>query len=264
MKISIFYTLVLLLIQVGLFSQEFEDYIFEDGSSIGVKVNSLNPDNGLRGNVYVGIFGPTGHIMFGGYNHYIPEKLYINGLVGYTGGILDATLILKSDTKEKILKQSVRAESTYNTLTKYVVKIPSEKRRSFGIHTGLEVLNSDLNEDFKKQALGIIGGISFLRARYANLEIRSDYEERQGSLVNRLNLDVIVYPIRNVGRELLPDETIDDELGLIGGRLYFDGRASLWSKRGRFTINYMLGVGFSPDPNVSSLFGGLGFGYGFY
>ncbi len=266
MKILIF-VFFLLFIQTGLFSQDFETFEFEDGSSIDVRVVTTDPDEGLKGNVYAGLFTPTGHVGLVGYNHYIPTKMYINGTFGLKGGLLDASFFLYNKTKNKTLKQSVKSSSSGDVITKHVIRLPTLKRRSIGVHTGIEVLNyefSGSDEEYKKQAVGFIGGLSVLGARYANLKMKTKYKERQGSLVNRLNLDFMIYPFRKIGKELQPDETIDEFLGLMGLRIYYDGRASVWSRNGRVSLNYMLGVNVSTDSNATPLILGIGFGYGFY
>lgn len=272
MKRLIFFVLTLLLVQNRSFAQDFDEYLYPDGTIIKVKVVSDDPDEQLKSNMYIGAFGFSGQVPMIGYSHYVPQKFYLNGMLGITGGMIDATFIFKNSFKAKTLKQSVDVKYTkhpdFTEVTKYVVQIPSRKRKSLGVHTGLEVFRSDIHlqsnsEDYRRQAIGIMGGLSLIRARSAHLEIKSEYGARRGSLVSRLNLDVIVYPVRSVERELLADEKIGDLLRPVGARLYYDGRTSTWSKKGRLSFNYMFGVNIPMLTDASFVIGGLAIGYSF-
>lgn len=152
-KRLLYFVSIFLFLQMELFSQDYDTYDFDDGTSIDVKVISLDPDEGLKGNAYIGGFIPAGHLNFVGYNHYIPTKMYLNGSFGLKGGLLDASFFFFNKTKDKRLKQSIESTNAGNTTTKYMVKIPSFKRRSIGVHTGLEILNYKI---FKNRLLELL------------------------------------------------------------------------------------------------------------
>jgi hypothetical protein len=191
----------------------------------------------------------------------MPARFYVNALAGWTGGQVDGTIVLTTKVKDATAKQSV----AQNYHTRYVARVPIKKRRSFGLHAGAASV------DYSKMSEGpisgylarsVFGGLSFLKAKHTHWKLSSNYREVQGTLITRINADGIFYFDRKHPLPT-PEETIDDVSRKYGVGLYFDGKATFWSRGGRMGLNYMLGVGMNSDLNGIPLFAGIGLGYSF-
>jgi hypothetical protein len=250
---------VLILQSFESFSQR-QTYQAKDGTSVDLEVLSSNPDEGRNASIYLGFFGPEGMHNVGASYHQ-PAKFYLNVLAGRTGANLDGSFFLFSTLKPTKIKQSVKQD--YNT--RYVVKIPAEKRRSFGIHIGVSSVDYSKMTDAPASGLSaksVFGGLSLLKSKHTHWKIYDDYRQAQGTAINRLNADVIYYFDRSAVY-LEPGETLDDASRKMGVRLYYDGKATFWSRAGRMGLNYMLGVALNSDMDGIPLFAGIGLGYNF-
>lgn len=232
------------------------------GKRVEVEIVNDNPDEGRNASIFVGFFGPQGINMLGA-NYYKPKSYFINGLVGPTGGQLDVSLFLKNTTKPMVLRQSVAMEGH----TKYMVRVFGEKRKSLGLHGGASYMDYSFDGP-TYSSLGVFAGVSLLKAKHAHWKISSNYRQAQGTLINRLNADVIYYvPVVNIETPVTPGTVVYDEpdqlYRKVGARVYYDGKATLWSRGGRISFNYMLGVGLNEDKRSLPFFGGLGLGYNF-
>lgn len=234
-------------------------YQFDDGTEIDVQVVTSNPDKGRNAAIFVGAIGPEVLNVIGG-SYYFPSKGYVQAMAGPWGGIVDGNVILASKTKPINMKQSVRMDrDNLGRQVKYVVKIPSEKRVSLGLHTGASYYNY-METPFS--AIGLIGGLSLLKARHAHWLIEGDYKEGRGTAVSRINADAIFYVNHTpTGEE--GEVSIKEDTRSLGFRVYFDGKATLWSRGGKVALHYMLGYGQGADRSGSPLLGGLGLGYSF-
>ncbi|AHM61263.1 hypothetical protein D770_15045 [Flammeovirgaceae bacterium 311] len=251
------FILISTLFQIEALAQR-ETYRADDGTQVDVNIVSVDPDAGRNTSIFLGYFGPEGaHIL--GANHYKPGKYFINGLVGKTGAHIDGSIFFATATKQIKLKQSVKM--THNT--KYVIKVPALKHRSFGLHMGANMVDySKLVEATGYHSTtGVFGGFSLLKAKHTHWKIHDSYGEAQGTMINRLNADIIYY----FNTESTYYSTSDLEVGTrkIGARLYYDGKATIWSRQGRLSINYMLGVGINSARESIPLFAGFGVGYNF-
>lgn len=237
-----------------------QTYAAKDGTTVDLEVLSVNPDEGRNASIYVGFFGPEGMHNIGA-NYHKPAKFYINGLAGRSGGAVDASIFLASSLKSAKFKQSVK--QAYRT--KYVVKIPGQKRRSFGLHMGVSSVNYTKLADGPSSGLStksVFGGLSLLKSKHTHWKIFDSYEKAQGTAINRLNADVMYYFDRKAAW-LQPGETVEGVSRPMGVRLYYDGKATFWSRQGRLGLNYMLGVALNSDKQGFPLFAGIGLGYSF-
>lgn len=249
----------LVLLQIEARAQR-QTYTAEDGTQIDVEIISVDPDKGRNTSIFIGVFGPEGAHTLGA-NYYKPGKFFINGLVGRSGGHVDGSIFFITSTKEIKMKQSVKVSGN----TKYVIKVPGLKRRSFGLHMGANMVDYSKMNDATAQhsAVGVFGGLSLLKARHTNWKIYDSFRQAQGTLINRLNADVIYYVHTEYPEAYMTTETGTEPARKIGARIYYDGKATFWSRQGRISLNYMLGVGLNSDMDGIPLFGGLGLGYNF-
>lgn len=233
-------------------------YQFEDSTEIYVQIVSSDPNKGRNKSIYLGAFGPEAMPNIIGFSYYNPKKSYLNVMGGLHGGMIDGNIILTSKGKPITMKQSVKLSG----YTKYVVKIPSQKQFSTAVHFGSSYYRHTLYSN-PFSATGLIGGLSLIKARHAHWLIDSHYKEAQGTSLNRLNADVILYVNRQpIGAER-DRATVEENTRQIGWRLYYDGKATFWSRKGHWDMHYMLGVGQGVDKRSMLLLGGFGIGYSF-
>ncbi|MEM9672238.1 MAG: hypothetical protein AAF992_06565 [Bacteroidota bacterium] len=237
-------------------------YQFDDSTEVYVQVVSSNPEKGRNKSIYLGAFGPDAMPNIIGFSYFKPKKSYLNIMGGLHGGTVDGNIILTTKHKPVTMKQSVKmAYGGYNRTTKYVVEVPSQKQFSTAVHLGGSYYQYTLYDPFS--AIGLIGGMSLIKSRYAHWLIDSEYQEGQGTSINRLNADVVFY----VNRQALGAEpttiNIAEDTRQIGWRLYYDGKATLWSRKGHLGFQYMLGIGQGVEKKSMILLAGLGLGYSF-
>jgi hypothetical protein len=237
-------------------------YEAPNGKQVDVEIVNDNPDEGRNASIFVGFFGPQGVNLLGA-NYYKPKSYFINGLIGPASGQVDVSLFLRNTVKPTVLRQSVAMEGR----TKYMVRVFTEKRKSLGLHGGASYMNYSFDgPDYS--SLGVFAGVSLLKSKHAYWKISSNYKQAQGTLINRLNADVIYYV--PLVRTATPAATGTVGYGepertyrKVGARVYYDGKATLWSRGGRVSFNYMLGVGINEDKQSLPFFAGLGLGYNF-
>ena len=237
----------------------------EDGTTVDVEVISTDPDGVKKASIYVGMFGPEG-VNLAGASYYNPGSFYLNAMIGVQGGIVDGSIFFISKLTEATDKQSVKVKGNSRYLTKYVAEIPGTRRKSFGIHAGTSYIDYSkfTNDNYSfHTANGIIAGLSYLKSSFTHWGI-DDKSESQGTLLFRLNADVIYYLNRKFVNKDINADAINDVSRNIGFRLYCDGKTSVWSRKGRTSVQYMLGVGRNSSTRSKvGLLAGLGLGFNF-
>lgn len=258
---SLFFNLMLF---STLLSAQRKTYVAKDGTEVDVEIMNIHPDEGRNASIFLGPFGPEGINFIGG-NFHNPGKYYLNGLLGQSGGQLDGSFFLISKIKDSKISQSVKSTGTYSSSTRYVVKVPIKKRISFGLHGGASYVDySKIQSDYyEHNAIGIFGGFSYLKSKHTHWKIFDDYKEAQGTLVKRLNADFIYYFVNQPHNTSLDPSDVPLATRKIGARIYYDGKATFWSKHGRIGFNYMLGVGLNSGVENLPIFAGIGLGYSF-
>jgi len=251
---NLYFLVAVNLISFSLIAQS-GTYVFDDSTEIYLQVVNSNPDKGRNAAIFLGAFGPEGMNILGG-TYYIPKKSYLSVMAGLNGAIIDGNWLFFSKEKPIEMKQSISMENN----TKYVARVPSVKRISFGAHFGTSYYQYNFSDEFS--AMGIIGGFTLLRARHAQWLIESKYKRAQGTAISRLNADFVYYPYRQVSSQE-DDVHIDEVSRKIGYRLYFDGKSTLWSRNGRVAIHYLFGIGHGSAKTGIFLMGGIGLGYSF-
>lgn len=244
---------------------QFRTYTFEDGTKIDVEIVSIDPDKAFRTSIYAGAFGlEVGNNL--GISHYQPKKYFVSARLGILGGGVDGSFLFSNKLKRTKIKGSVRLSPDVKEdglLRKYVLEIPIKKRRSYGVHVGWGYHNHDYFN-----AHNIAAGFTMLTAKQTYWRIPSLKNKRKaGSLVSRLNADVVFY----VGRKLaastinqsIEAESINDITRPVGARLYYDGWASAWGGSGKFTIHYMAGLALYSRKDALPIIFGFGLGYSF-
>lgn len=238
-------------------------YKFDDGTEVDVQIVSTRPDEGRKASIYIGALGPEPANCIG-MSLYNPEKYYFNVMGGIFGGMVEGNIFLTSKLKKSTISQSVHYKyrnQSFGEDTKYVIKVPTQKRVSFGPHIGTSFYNYTFNNPFS--AVGLITGLSIVKSRYAHWLIDGVYKARKGTQVSRINADVVFYVNRKlVGTPEYP-VSLDELSRKIGYRIYFDGKTSLWSPSGRVAVHYMFGLGLTGHMKALPLLGGLGVGYNF-
>lgn len=259
-----YFLFVILLFFSTILSAQRKTYAAKDGTEVDIEIINIHPDEGRNASIFLGAYGPEG-INFIGSNIHNPGKYYLNGLFGLSGGQIDGSIFLFSKIKDSKITQSVKSTGTYSSSTKYVVKVPIKKRISFGLHGGVSYVDySKIQSDYyEHSAFGVFGGISYLKSKHTHWRIFDDYKEGQGTLIKRLNADFIYYFVEEAPD--LSNDPNDNPLPTrkIGARIYYDGKATFWSKHGRIGFNYMLGVGINSGVENFPLFAGIGLGYSF-
>lgn len=261
-------TLLLTIFTLNIFfAQKAETYKFEDGSFIDVQIINTNPDLGKNSSIYLAgnRFSAYGTLV--GYSRYVPEKYLINVQTGYSGAILDGTILFSNQLLDKKLKQSVKSAVSNDTITKHIIEIPIQKRRSYGIHFGTEYIFHgffNFNSDIEFSASSGIIGLSRIIAKSSHWKVDTHYKERRGTAINTLNIDLVYYFHRKTDVILDIGKTLDDYLRVIVPRLYYRGKASFWNRKGNIGLNYMFGVQMPMEKSRKiTLIGGLGLGYYF-
>lgn len=266
-KITLLPAILFLFFLTTVTAQETIHFEAKDGTSADVTLHSTNPDEGRNNSIYFGGFGPEGVNMLG-FSVYNPGTFYINGLGGPTGGMLDASYFLTTTTKESSISNSLKGYGN----VRYVGKIPLTKRTAFGVHGGAGYTDySSFNTEYgqKFSTMSAFGGVSLLKAKHVHLTVDDERRgERNGTLIVRLNADGIFYFSQKFrrGKGADPEDDIDVNTMTrkFGVRIYVDGKATVWGRRGRMSLNYMLGIGRNADiSSRARVFGGLGFGYNF-
>lgn len=239
-----------------------------DGTTAEVTLVSTNPDEGRNSSLYAGFFGPEG-INNIGFSNYGPGKYYINIMGGATGGMIDGSYFFITKVKESTVSNSLKDGNN----VAYVGKLPLEKRTAFGLHGGAgytdySLFNTASNNSYS--TMSGFGGISLLKAKHIEIFIdeTSRRGARNGTLIMRLNADAIFYFGQKFvqGKAVNPGGATDlaSMTRTMGFRLYLDGKATLWGRKGRLSINYMVGVGRNSDASTKlPAIGGLGLGYNF-
>lgn len=250
-------------------------YEFEDNTRVDVEVVSVDPDKGRHASIFIGFFGLEGtQLNYLGANYYKPEKFYINGLLGPKGGTIDGNIFFVNKLKKAKFRQSVHGNSSVS----YVISIPGEKRKSLGLHLGShyitydvppeKTINSELTQT--KRAINLITGLSLLGAKHTHWKIFNQRKEAQGTSLFRINLDFLYYLnqadiVKKNYDFNNPYTTMGSKnFNSVGGKIYVDGKTTIWSRKGRVCINYMLGAGVNTNlAKFKYFFAGLGFGYSF-
>lgn len=245
---------------------QYENYSAEDGTQIQLDIRSVNPDKLPKLHAALGVFGIEG-IKLLNISYYEPELFMINAYAGTNSFLIDGNYFFSSTEKNKSQKQSVKRSGS----TEYVLKFDIKKRVSWGIHGGVSY--ADYSSDATNintapfNATGVFLGGTLLGAKYASFRIKDAYRMRKGHSLSRLNADVIFYVNRTPNtydpNDLTPPN-IDDLSRPIGARLYYDGLAAIWSRGGRFTFHYQIGVALHASKDLTFPgFLGLGLGYSF-
>jgi hypothetical protein len=249
-------------------AQETIHFEAKDGTSADVTLISTNPDEGRNSSIYLGFFGPEGMNNIG-FSTYKPAKYYISAVGGLTGGTLDASYFFTTKVKESSISNSLKGSGNVT----YVGKIPLEKRTAVGIHGGAGYTDysfMNTSGDNAYSTMSGFGGITVFKAKHINMYIDESKRKgaRNGTLLMRLNADAIFYFnqkfIRGTYVNPGPDDDISTMARTIGFRVYVDGKATMWGRKGRLSLNYMLGVGRNSDlKRKLPAIGGMGFGYNF-
>lgn len=235
-----------------------------DGTTVTANIISTNPDEGKHASIYVGVFGPEGVNVVGA-SYYKPGALYLNAMAGPTGGMIDGSFFFLSGMKECKLRQSIKSGAIANSY----ITAPLDKRKSLGVHAGTNYIDySSFKTTYLNpfSASGVFGGLTFLSSGHAHWKIDKNNQEVQGTTIGRVNADIIYYTNRKLVniKDSKEHVLIDEVSRKIGFRVYFDGKTSVWSRNGRTSINYMIGVGRNADRATNFVpFGGIGFGYNF-
>jgi hypothetical protein len=259
-------------------SQETLKLKAEDGTEFEVDILNKNPDEGRNAEVYLGAFGIDGvHILGANYN--IPKIANINLGIGVNNYWLDGSVFAYSWIKNGKIKQSVGYNSTginnmgQSTVQKYVAKIPSDKRRSIGLHGGFNSFSFLMSKEGTTRLDGMSwsAGLTFLRAMHVHWGIKengSTEKGRQGTLINKFHADYVGYFNQSVSsistHGFIEPQPLSYYTRNSGFRIYLDGKATFWSEKGRISVHYMAGIaqGAEALKSIDVLFG-LGVGFNF-
>lgn len=232
-------------------------YSAQDGSTFELENVNSDPDQGRNAEVYLGIFGPEGLNLIG-ISYLKPTKYFFNVAGGHQSIFGEANIFLHSWKKQRHVRSSLAG---YGHI-RYVAKVLVEKRRSFGLHVGANYFNDYILGTADVTTTAVFTGFSLLRSSHVHWKVKNGYAEVQGTAINRLNLDVVRYI--NPQLNSADYTTIEEEAREIGARLLFDGKVTIWSRGGRVSLHYMLGVSIPLSKRVDvGVPGGLGIGYNF-
>jgi len=263
----IFLIKCLILITTSLYSQEYEEYEFEDHRVIQIKVVEDSPEGGNYTSVFWRLYGATDQeAFFVGASHYDPKRFHISAMGGLGGGAVEGSILLLHDNKKINIKQSAKKEyvvGSNGTTKAYQVKIPVKKRISYGPHIAIDHVNSTYGY-FKYTSLNL--GASRISAKHSEWHsrygIKGRVTKKQGSAMMKIHLDLSFMLQHN--RELEPEELRSDYIRPLVPRIYIEGYTTTWGKKGVFSLNYILGaqVSYYKQSNFD-FFGGFGLGLNF-
>ncbi len=244
-------------------SQE-QTYTFDDGTKVTAEVINNNPDNARKlAIIPLGLYNIEGGQMIAA-SFYSPTKFYASAMVGPNSFMVEGNYFFINQLKDCPIKQSVKdVYSGRNSITSYVIKVPAEKRISYGIHTGISntsyTYNSlEVTPNYNYSTMGAVIGITRIGVKQAHWKIEKKKELKGSSLV-RLNADAVFYFNQKKVNE---NEPLSITPNTFGYRLYYDGQFTLWG--GKFSFKYMLGLKHdSYTKKFAELFAGLGAGFSF-
>src|SRR4030095_6204937 len=134
-------------------------------------------------------------------NYYAPKLFYINASIGEQCFMVDGNFFLFNTTKQKNVSTIAKMSSTGYGQTRYIVKLPLEKRISIGAHTGFGSTNysSDFNSTahLPFSSKYAIAGFTFFKARNLNFVV-DDEREFKLNVITKLNLDAVFYFDRKI------------------------------------------------------------------
>ncbi|NOQ74329.1 MAG: hypothetical protein GQ574_20130 [Crocinitomix sp.] len=255
-------------------------------SSIQLTIKRQSVDSIPRLNFWGGgaLFTTSG-ITFGGASFFIPRKLLVSIDLGW-GANLDATIFLKSKTKPIEILQSIAATATHV----YKTSIPSAKLKSIGLNIGGggSTLGSNYYSKYPNNSF-VSFGFSRISSKHAYWEINTNYGQRKGSSLFRVNLNAIhffnhtFYP--SVNQTIVPngdplagtsqafdsfiseDQFAADNAAYplrFGAQFFIDGYATIWSKSGILGFRYKFGIGSPPSRRLGAhIIGGFGLNFTF-
>ncbi|MCB9189045.1 MAG: hypothetical protein H6599_07155 [Flavobacteriales bacterium] len=227
-----------------------------------VKDISPDPRQAQITNIYVGVFGPEGFNNVNVAHINIKRKFCINGIIGITGGAVDANIFFRKRTKSNLVKNTIRSDTRYNVAE--VVKLPGTTVICSGVHFGglkTDYSKSKFNEmDLTVYGLNLGYSIIFFKTALWKVKyLENGFETKVGhTSYDRFNLDFISYPIRTYHSSY----TGKHNALPYGFRLYYEGcRSYRGNGNTGISFNYMLGVGINSTENVNlPIIGGLGVG----
>ncbi|MCB9189046.1 MAG: hypothetical protein H6599_07160 [Flavobacteriales bacterium] len=244
-------------------------YKLSNSSTAYVTDISYKKGQGQFTAIYVGAFGPEGFNNIGGCHLSVGGRFLLNGLIGPTGGSIDANIFFKNKFKEKSFTGTIGVHRSHvgdYTINDQITR-PVSRIGTSGFHFGY--LKTNYNESkFSPIPLtshGAFLGYSVIFIRHTKWKVeREDLKKTyfiRGSMFNRFNLDIIQY----FNQSYAPNYQGRESARKNGFRLYFDGCTNTWSGATvSYTIHYMLGIGINAnDKNSLPILAGLGLGLSF-
>lgn len=252
------------------YSQKKIHFISGDGTSANVEIISSNADDGRNNCVYGGFLAIEG-LQSIAFSKYKPTKYYLNIMGGFTGLQMDGNLFFSTKIKEDFIFQTIKVNSN----VQYIGEIPIQKRISYGFHGGIGYTDNSFSRLSTLNSFSTmcgVAGISLLSSKHVNLIVDGNKAKgrKNGTTLFRANADMVFYfnkkyiaaPGNNIGAGGILD--LQEETRNFGYRLYIDGKATIWGKDGRFSINYLLGACKNSDATQRyMLILGAGLGYNF-
>lgn len=216
-------------------------YLIIAQESIDVSIVSYNPDAIKRHCVYLNLDELNSRPNIG-YSYYVPTKIYLNAEYGrfkrqIEGNYFFVNTLINAKDRHAIDNNGDHPEK--------------KKRFSIGIHSGIHYTspynrskNTRTSKEFSdpNTNIALIGGISFLFASQSTWMTVTDKQSFGGYGFGRINIDPVfyLYPASNSSYVSVHEDTKNKKQ--FGWKIYYDGKSSILSKSGHFTITYLLGV----------------------
>ncbi len=277
LKFSIVLFLLIFSVNKAFSQIDIKDTLYYEGSGKKYRVFVLSDSykDIQKLNFWVGGIVGADRMSFAGVSYYQPDKFLINSYFGLGAGV-DGNYFIKSWTKDKTMRQSIDFSKS-GIATKYVADLPIKKGFSIGPHLGYSHFKQQVyqSSNFEHWASSMATGFTFLRVKHGNYGISSKYASRRGHKIVALHADFLwffnhSYPGSHAS--YTPDEYEAISVANTnnyGFRIYIDGNATVWNRKGRFGFKYHLGFSIPADKRdmfgdeIIGMTGGVGLSWSF-
>jgi hypothetical protein len=242
---------------------------FEDGTTVNVNHASFDYQSIRRASagIMVNLDGLAGD-KYAMVSYLMPEKFHLAANLGFSSLNLEGTIFFTGKTKQRDRSFSVKYESGgYNTIKRYVLKHPVEKRKEVGVYLAVNDYGHLINDPtwepmdypFTKQTTLYLG-VATVNYWHANVNVDDNFM-RRGQYIGR----TIFTPFMTFANEVDTVGFTKADIPRYGARIMYELSNSIGALgtkiRGR--TNLMLRAGFEAAVAENKNFTGsviLGFG----
>lgn len=242
---------------------------FEDGTTVNVNHASFNYQSIRRASagIMVDLDGLAGD-KYAMVSYLMPEKFHLAANLGFSSLNLEGTIFFTGKTKQRNRSFSVKYESGgYNTIKRYVLKHPVEKRKEVGVYLAVNDYGHLINDPtwetvdypFTKQTTLYLG-IATVNYWHANVNVEDNFM-RRGQFIGR----TIFAPFVTFGNEVDTVGYTEADIPRYGARIVYElsNSIGLLGAKIRGRTNLMFRGGFEAAVDKNKNFTGsiiLGFG----